>query len=118
MPSEHQHTIDDHFADKDAKLRKTYDKVVASASKFGPVGQEAKKTSIHLVNKTAFAGVSARKDHILLNIKSDSPLVSPRFAKSEKLSSRRYHQELRLGSPQEVDKELIEWLKTAYELSA
>ena len=111
-------TIESHFADKSPVMRAIYDKLMTEIRSFGDVIEEPKKTSIHLVNKTAFAGVAMRKTALLLNVKSSAPIVSPRFPKTEKVSSNRYHQEAKLTDPAEVDTELLGWLRQAYELSA
>ena len=106
-----------HFESKDAAVRQIYDRVLKSARKFGPVGEEPKKTSIHLVNRTAFAGVATRKSAIILTIKSDRKLSSSRIHKSEQTSANRFHHEVRLTSAADVDSELIKWLGDAYALS-
>lgn len=113
-----QFTLASHFTDKAPVVRAIYDKLVAATSQFGSVVEEPKKTSIHLVNKSAFAGVATRKTALMLNIKSSAPILSPRFPKNEKISSKRYHQEVKLTDPAEVDPELLGWLRQAYELSA
>lgn len=111
-------TIKAHFEGKDAAVRQIYDRVLKSAQKFGAVGEDPKKTSIHLVNRTAFAGVATRKSAIILTVKSDRKLSSPRMHKSEQTSASRFHHEVRLTSPAEVDSELVKWLKDAYALSS
>ena len=110
-------TIESHFAGKAPAVRAIYDKLIAETTAFGPVIEEPKKTSIHLVNRTAFAGIATRKTALLLNIKSAAPIVSPRFPKNEKISASRYHQEVKLTDPAEVDDELLVWLRQAYVLS-
>ena len=110
-------TLESHFADKAPVVRAIYDKLISETGQFGSVVEEPKKTSIHLVNKTAFAGVATRKTALMLNVKSSAPILSPRFPKNEKLSSKRYHQEVKLTDPAEVDTELIGWLRQAYDLS-
>ena len=99
-------------------MRQTYDRLLQGARKFGPVAEEPKKTSIHLVNRTAFAGVATRKNAIILTVKSDRKLASPRIHKSEQASAKRFHHEVKLTSPQQVDSEIVKWLKDAYALSA
>ncbi len=111
-------TVRSHFDNKDFTVRKIYDELLKSARKSGPVGEEPKKTSIHLMNQTAFAGVATRKSALVLTIKSDRKLSSPRIHKSEQTSARRFHHEVKLTSPAEVDAELVKWLKDAYALSA
>ena len=110
-------TIKSHFEGRDASVRQVYDRILKSARKFGPVGEEPKKTSIHLVNRTAFAGVATRKSAIILTIKSDRKISSPRIHKSEQTSASRFHHEVKLTSPAAVDSELVKWLKDAYALS-
>jgi hypothetical protein len=54
----------------------------------------------------------------VLTIKSDRKLSSPRIHKSEQTSANRFHHEVKLTTPAEVDSELVQWLKDAYTLSA
>ena len=111
-------TVNSHFEGKDTAVRQIYDRLLQASGKFGPVAEEPKKTSIHLMNQTAFAGVATRKSALVLTIKSDRKLSSPRIHKSEQTSARRFHHEVKLTSPAEVDSELVRWLKDAYALSA
>ena len=111
-------TVKYHFEGKDAAVRQIYDRLLKATEKFGRVTEEPKKTSIHLTNKTAFAGIATRKSAMVLTIKSDRKLSSPRIHKSEQASAHRFHHEVKLTSPAEVDSELVRWLKDAYALSA
>ena len=111
-------TVESHFAGKEATTRKIYERLLKTSRKFGSVIEDPKKTSIHLNNRTAFAGVATRKNAIILTIKSDRRLTSPRIQKSEQTSASRFHHEVKLTSPADVDGELTRWLKAAYELSA
>ena len=110
-------TVKAHFENRDAIVRQIYDRVLKSARGFGPVIEDPKKTSIHLVNRTAFAGVATRKSAIVLTIKADSDISSPRIHRSEQASARRFHHEVKLTSIGDVDSELVGWLKHAYALS-
>jgi len=107
-----------HFAGKDSTTREIYDRLLKTSRQSGTVKEDPKKTSIHLVNKTAFAGVAVRKNSIMLTIKSDRELSSPRIHKSEQVSAHRFHHEIKLASPEDVDVELTGWLRAAFELSA
>jgi hypothetical protein len=111
------HTVQEHFEDRVPAVKATYTALLKAAKKLGPVVEEAKKTSIHLVNKTAFAGVATRKAALVLTLKSASDIASARIAKREKVSANRWHLELRLESPREVDRELVGWLMKAYALA-
>jgi Domain of unknown function (DUF5655) len=85
--------------------------------KFGPVREAAKKTSIHLDRASALAGVQVRKGCLILTIKADRPADSPRLFKSEQTSANRFHHQVKLSVPSDVDGELKSWLKRAYELA-
>ena len=113
-----QVSVNSHFSGKDPVVRKTYDQLLRAIKRFGPAVEDPKKTSIHIVNKSALAGVATRKAHLVLTIKSDRKLLSSRIHKSEQTSSSRYHHEVKLSSPSDIDDELIGWLKAAYLLSA
>ena len=110
-------SISDHFENKAPLVKSIYDRILKESRKFGAVTEEPKKTSIHLVNKSAFAGVTTRKNALILNIKSTAPIKHPRIAKSEQLSASRFHQAVKLTSPDEVDSVLVGWLKDAYAIS-
>ena len=110
--------VESHFAGKDPTVRKIYDQLLKQSRRFGSITEDPKKTSIHLVNKTAFAGVATRKNALILTIKSDQKLTSPRIHKSEQTSAHRFHHEIKLTSPKDIDAELTAWLRAAFELSA
>ena len=112
MPS-----VNEHFVGKSNQVRAIYDRLVSLAEAFGPVEQDPKKTSIHLNRQTAFAGVAVRKAHIVLTIKSDRPIKSPRVSKSEQTSAKRFHHEIKLCAIEDLNPELQGWLKAAYDLS-
>src|SRR6266700_5047284 len=108
-------TVESHFEGKDS-VRRIYDRLLKEARRFGPVIEEPKKTSIHLVNRSAFAGVATRQHALILTIKSDRNLSSPRIHKSEQTSAKRFHHQVKVNSPAAVDSELVNWLKDAYAL--
>ena len=111
-------TVESHFAAKDPVVRSIYEQLKKTVKRFGPVVEDPKKTSIHLVNRTAFAGVATRKGHLILTVKSDRNLTSARIHKSEQTSAKRFHHEIKLTSPADVDEELVRWLKAAFSMSA
>jgi len=111
------YSIDGHFADKDPAIRKLYDKLLEILNTFGPIIEEPKKTSIHLVRKSALAGVETRKSYLLLNIKADHKIESPRIVKTDQPSANRFHHKVRIESLNDFDAELEGWLKEAYSIS-
>ncbi len=111
------YSVEEHFEKKDAVVRATYDALLRVARRFGDVVEEPKKTSIHLVADTAFAGVVTRRSKLVLTIKSPAEIKNRRIAKCEKLSANRWHFELHLESPKDVDADVEAWLRRAYEIS-
>lgn len=105
-----------HFTKSADNVKQTYETLLVAAHKLGPVREEAKKTSIHLMRESAFAGVATRRDTLLLTLKSDHPIESPRIRRAEQTSANRWHLELRLAAPKDVDAELRRWLERAYAL--
>jgi hypothetical protein len=111
-----EYTELDHLKDKDKIVTVIYEKLIAELQKFGALKIEPKKTSIHLGNRFGFAGVYTRKDYINLEVHLDYKLTSKRVLKVEQASANRFHHTIKLSSPKDIDKELLIWLKKAYEL--
>ena len=104
------------FAGKDANVQAIYTRLLEALRTLGPVKEDPKKTSIHLVHNSGFAGAHPRKSYLYLNLRTDYPIDSPRITKTEQVSKNRFHNELKLSSLDEIDEELLGWLKDAYAL--
>jgi hypothetical protein len=103
--------------DKSPANRALYDFLLERVKSLGPVVEENKKTSAHIVaGKGAFLGVHPRSDGLLVNIVLDRELGGERVAKREQVSKSRYHNEVRIFSPQDIDEELMGWIRDAYQL--
>jgi hypothetical protein len=111
------YSVSDHFVNKDPSVRALYDELLSLLQTLGPIEEDPKKTSIHLNRASALVGVETRRDGLLLNIKSDHPIQSPRIEKSERISAKRFHHKVRISSSNELDEELKSWLQEAYLLS-
>ena len=111
------HSVKDHFKNKAPEVQAIYAAILKTAKQFGAVKEEAKKTSIHLVRKSAFAGVATRRNALILTLKSKTDLLSPRIHKHEQASAGRWHLEVKIDSPLSVDAEIKDWLKSSYEIS-
>lgn len=110
-------TVESHFADKKPVVHEIYTQLLKALRRFGAIQEEPHKTSIHLVNGSAFAGVATRKDYLLLTIKTNYAIESPRLAKTEQVSRNRFHHVVKLKLPEAIDAELLRWLNDAYKLS-
>ncbi len=110
-------TVESHFAKSDPEVLATYRRLLEAARALGRVAEEPKKTSIHLVRDTAFAGVAARRSSLILTLKSARDIRSPRIEKREQTSAHRWHVEVRIQKPADVDRQLTKWLTAAYDLA-
>ena len=95
-----------------------YRKLVTELQKFGKITVEEKKTSFHIKSCAAFAGVHPRKQYFILNIVSAVPIKSSRVVEQEQVSAHRFHNRVKIEKAEELDKELLGWLKEAYTLTA
>ena len=112
-----EYSVQQHFQDRAPALRQTYDALLRLSRRFGEVVEEPKKTSIHLVARSAFAGIALRKNELVLTIKSPADIQSSRIRKREQVSARRWHLEVRLSDPRQVDAEIERWIGQAFEIS-
>jgi hypothetical protein len=111
------HSVSQHFDRAEANVRAIYDRILVEAHRFGPVEEDPKKTSIHLVRRTAFAGVAMRRNVIILTLKAAKDIASARIIKHERASANRWHLDVRLERPEDVDRELVSWMAQAYALA-
>jgi hypothetical protein len=112
-----QPNVASHFTKSAPAVKATYAALLKASRALGPVREDPKKTSIHLVHDAAFAGVSTRKDSLILTIKADHELVNPRVFRTQHTSARRWHVDIRLTRPADVDGELRGWLADSYRLA-
>lgn len=117
MMNTNGHSVGEHFEDRDPAVKEIYKAIIRTAKKLGPVKEDPKKTSIHLLRKTAFAGIATRKTGLILTLKSDSNVANRRIARREHASANRWHLEIKLEAPEQVDQEIAAWLKKAYQIA-
>src|ERR1700761_6661378 len=111
-----EYTELNHLEDKEPIVAKIYELLITELQKFGPIKIEPKKTSIHLGNRFGFAGVYTRKSYINLEVHLNYELTNKKVSKVEKASANRYHHTIKLVKTDDIDSELLNWLKQAYDL--
>ena len=100
------------------RVRAAYEDLLRKVRLIGPVIVEAKKTSVHLKARVAFAGVHPRKRYLLLQIVAEKGIQSERVLKVDRISANRVHNHVRIDSPADLDDEVMDWLTEAYLLTA
>jgi hypothetical protein len=94
-----------------------YTALIHEVGRIGEHEVEEKLTSIHVVHGRAFLGVHPRKGALLVNIVLDHALDAARLHRTEQVSASRWHHEILLHSPAELDAELVGWITNAYALT-
>ncbi len=105
------------FEGKAPELRETFDHLVCQLQTFGAVKVAPKQTSIHLEKNSGFAGVHPRSTYFNLEFRTDYQIDDSRITRVQQLSARRFEHTVKLAKKSDVDVQLLQWLKDAYELS-
>ena len=105
----------DAFAVAGPVSRRLYKRLLDAMEPLGEFREVTKKTSVHLVRRSALTGVHARKQHLLLTIKAKKPIRSIRVFKTEQVSKNRWH-EAKLATEKDINGMLRDWLREAYDL--
>src|SRR5687768_12510358 len=109
--------LDALFEGRTPELRAVYERLIAALREFGPVREAPKQTSIHLEKNSGFAGIHPRKNALNLEFRTDYPIENPRVVRQQQLSARRYEHTVKLERAEDIDEQLIAWLRDAYNLS-
>lgn len=74
-------------------------------------------SSFHVAHGRAFLGIHPRRGGILVNIVLDRQLDSARVHRAERVSANRWHNEIILRDPEQIDPELLAWIREGYDLT-
>jgi hypothetical protein len=110
--------LEKHFAGKEEISRPLYEELKKKFEKeTGPFRVESLPCCIHFVKAPAytFAGIFALKNRIRIHFSLNYKLENPRLGKFTQMSAHRWLYSVDIGKKEEMDKELIGWLKQAYE---
>jgi hypothetical protein len=115
IPRTGEALVNAQYADAKSALRPVYDAIIQSVEKFGgDVEISPKKTHVSLRRSKQFAIVQAStKTRVDVGINLKGVNASERLEPSGSFNSMVSHR-VRLSAPQDVDAELLGWLKKAY----
>ena len=102
------------FKSYPAEICELYNELGGILKNIGPCKAEVKKTSIHLVNKKAFAGVHPKKSYLGINLVLSRPKTDPPTQKVEQVSKNRFHHFFEFTLAPQMGKEFKALLKEAY----
>jgi len=109
--------VSSQYSGKEALLP-IYDKLLSSITKFGSdIKIVPKKTSVSIIRKRQFVLIKpATKTRIDLGLKIKEQDPIGKLENSGPFGTMCTHR-IKLESPKDIDKEVIKWMKTAYEQS-
>jgi hypothetical protein len=109
-----RYTLEEHFVGKTPyaiELFRGFAKLVRSC---GRVRIVPEKTRVAFQVRMSFAAVSLRRDRIVGHVVLARHLAHPRFTKVEHISPRNHVHSFCLHSIEEMDSEVLAWLREAY----
>ena len=113
-----RHTVHEHFAGRDPKLKLLFDGLVGLLKRCGPVRVVPGKTGIAFQVRMRFAGVIVRRNCLDAGFIFPKRLDHSRIKKVEAFSPRAYGHHVEVRSPADLDAELAGWLREAYAVGA
>lgn len=105
-----------HFRGTQPSVRETFDRVLVTVRRLGPVDVLAEKTRIALHVRMSFAAFTPRTRWLDGHLVLARTVPSPRFRRIEECSQRNVLHVFRLTDPDQVDGEFAAWLSEAYQV--
>jgi hypothetical protein len=102
------------FKSYPAEVFELYNKLHDILKGIGPYTLEVKKTSIHIVNTKAFAGIHPKKSYLGVNLVLSKPKTDPPADKVEQVSKNRFHHFFQITLASQMGKGFKALLKEAY----
>jgi len=108
--------LEDHFVGRQANVIQTFERLLATARRNGPVTVVPEKTRIAFQVRMSFAAFTLRQRWIDGHVVLARRLDSPRFRRIDVISPGNQVHAFRLSEPAEVDAEVAAWLAEAYQV--
>ncbi len=111
-------SVDSHFKGKPPSIEALFQELRAALSRFGPLRVDAVQSSINFAATSHLGGVRVQKDGLRVGFVLSRPLESGRVIHSLRLGPTTHAHAVKLTSRDELDGELLGWLKEAYTRSS
>ena len=108
--------IDFHFLDKDPALRRLFSFLIGRLKKTGPLRIDAVKTSINLISRHHFGGITVRRKYLRLGFRAPRSIDSARIVHRQTLGPNRVGHAVVIRGKKDIDAELLGWLAGAQRL--
>ena len=111
-------SVASHLDRASAEVKETVRALLDALVAVGPHAVVPVKTMIVLRAASNFGGLVIRRKTLDVGFFLGRTLAHPRIHKTERIAPKKYAHHTRLSAPVDVDAQLVEWLREAYELNA
>lgn len=108
------HTLEEPFAGKPERIRELFDVLRRTVETFGPVTMVPYRDRVAFMVRVRFAGVRPKRAWVDVDFWLPQRVESPRLHRVETLSPFTHIHTVRVTDADDVDGELIDWLRQAY----
>lgn len=108
-------SLETHFRKASPETLKVYSALETALGELGAYRAVPTKSQINLMVRTSFGGLQMRRNSIALGFVLTRRIEHPRLSALQ-LSPRTFAYKVQLRSPADVDDQLREWLKEAYQV--
>lgn len=108
--------LEDHLKNKSPQVIAIFDKLIREMNKFGEITLNPVKTSVQMRSGATFLSIKPKKDYLEIEFQLGEEVDKLPVYKNIRISKNRVLHFAILKSPQEVNTQLISWLKKSYEL--
>ena len=109
-----RHTLGEHLAGKPPHVIALFRAFVRLVRRCGRIVVIPEKTRIAFQARMSFAAVGLRREKMVGHVVLARRLESPRFTKIESISPRNHVHSFAFRSTEELDDEVLAWLREAY----
>lgn len=109
-----RYTLREHLAGKSGHAVALFREFAKLVKRCGPTRVVPEKTRIAFQVRMSFAAVRLRRDRIVGHVVLARRLENPRFTKIESISPRNHVHCFCFQSPDELDREVLSWVREAY----
>lgn len=110
------YTIKQHLKGKSSLVMSLYERFVELVKRCGPVSIVPAKTRIGFQVRMTFAAVTLKAHDLNAHVVLSRRLENTRFTRIESITPRCHVHHFRVQSMEELDDEVVAWLKEAYEV--
>lgn len=112
-------SLEHQFEGKEPHVYSIFERLAAEAAHLGKVTVNSKMLAIYLeAPREPFACMHPRREYLNLHFITGHRITSPRIIEVTQLPQGRWEHSVVLNEPDDVDDELLGWLRSAYQLAA